>query len=695
MIQPAGSPDPAARLRPRFASARRLVSRSLAAQIRPRPPLPLSRWLEENVVLVDGPSAGDLWSRSGAPYLAEIADCLVDDHPANLVTVRKSQQTGVSVLGMGWALYVADREPANMLYAVPGLDMLRDLSGQKLQPLIDAWQKRTRRKVFAPVTARSGEGSTTLEKRFPGGYLQLANANSAMDLSSRTIRKGVKDEVSKWEDIPGRGDPETLFFGRFTAFRRTRGWKILELSTPEIDTGDPLGEAPGHCRIDRSFRRSDRRFWHMACPHCGHEFVPSFRCFAVDRERPQASHLVCPESGCVITEPERVAAVRVGRWIALQPGPDRHPGFHVDAFISLMMSLADIASDFLDAEKKGEKGLKDFSNLVLGLPYQMRGSAPEHTRLMERREAYAEGFAPPQALLWALGVDVQHTGLWCHGVAYAPDRQSWVTTARFIEGDTTDHASGAFAGLAELIAEGVQDSFGRTWPWDMVCIDAGDGGRANQVYAFARGRANVRAIHGVGGWRAPAYGQAVAVSITLRGKKKKRGAYSWPIGTWALKSTFYAQLHLDGVRAGKPEDPPGYCHFGDFLDERFFRQITAESLTQAVVAGRRTQRWTALGENHLLDARVYADAAAEMVGLTTNRAPQWDHLRRLRGVPSEAAPDLLSGPAAVAAHHLMAPGSEADQPEPAPPVKGSAPDPLEAIREASRRMAEARKRKGM
>ncbi len=690
-------------------SAARLVFQALAQQIRPRPPVPLSQWLAQNLVLVDGPRAGELWSLQGAPYLAEIADCLTDEHPANLVTVRKSQQTGVSILGLGACLYWAERKPCNILYGVPGLDALRDLSGQKLQPLIDAWQRRTRRQVFAPVTSRSGAGSTTLEKKFPGGYLQLANANSAMDLSSRTIRRGVKDELSKWEDIPGRGDPETLFFGRFTAFRAEKSWKILEISTPEIDTGDPLGEQVGHCRIDRSFRRSDQRYWRMSCPHCGHGFTPTLKDLQIDSERPQASVLACPAHGCVITEPERRAAVREGRWVATAVGPDRHPGFHVDAFCSLMVSLGDIAEDWLKAQKAGERGLKDFHNLVLGLPYQMRGSAPDHVRLMERREAYAEGVVPPEALLLVAGVDVQHSGLWFEAVGYAPDRRSWSLLARFLPGDTTDEGRGAWAELASLLGQGLPDSFGRVRSYDLACIDAGDGGRAQIVHAFCRqDRERRRAVHGVAGWRAPPFGQPTKVTITAAGKRKRSGAMLWPVGVWSLKSIFYANLHKVGRAGGADSDPPGYCHFGTFLDEVYFRQITAETLVRTVVQGKPVQRWTALGENHLLDARVYAMAAAEMCGLGTNRPEHWAELRRLRGVPDQPL-DLLT-PEAVRVARADLPvgpapdGETAGESEPAraadlpgvDPLETVAPrvlaDPMTPLRKAAERLARARNR---
>ncbi|RUX79062.1 terminase, partial [Mesorhizobium sp. M2A.F.Ca.ET.040.01.1.1] len=223
--------------------ALRLAGSALADAIRPRPPARFREWLPKNIILVDGPKKGEFWALDDAPYLGEIADCLSIEHPCNLVTVRKSQQTGVSILALAWALYIADTAPDNTIYGLPSIDFLQDMNSQKLQPLIEVWQKETGKQVIFPAVSRSGAGSTIYEKRFAGGSLMLANANVATDLSGKTTRYGVKDEVSKWQTHVTGDDPETLFFGRFTAFRRTKSYKIFELSTPEIDTGDELGDA--------------------------------------------------------------------------------------------------------------------------------------------------------------------------------------------------------------------------------------------------------------------------------------------------------------------------------------------------------------------------------------------------------------------------------------------------------------------
>ncbi|WP_368856609.1 terminase gpA endonuclease subunit [Chelativorans sp. ZYF759] len=635
---------------PGHPAALRVVAGTLAEAIRPKPPVSFRAWLPKNIVLVDGPKKGEFWSLEDAPYLGEIADTLNPEHPANLVTVRKSQQTGISILALAWQLFIAETAPDNSIYGLPSIDFLQDMNSQKLQPLIDAWQKATGKQIIFPALSRSGAGSTIYEKRFAGGSLMLANANVATDLSGKTTRFGVKDEVSKWQTHPNGDDPETLFFGRFTAFRRTKTYKIFELSTPEIDTGDELGEGPGHCRIDRSFRRSDQRFWNIACVECGHEFKQVFEGFHLDRSHPHKSFYGCPSCGHVISEAERVIGVRKGRFLATAHGPDRHPGFHVDAFDSLMMSYEAIAEDVINHAKPGGLGDKGIRNLVLGLPAKERGNAPDHERLMERREAYAELTVPAEVLIVTAGADVQHNGIWVEGVGFGQDRQSWALGVRFFEGPTDHPGMGAWEQLDRFYMTPLTDVFGNPRRIEALAVDGGDGGRTNQVMEWCRRRPNAYAIKGQGGRGVPAISVPAKKSVTKRGRRKRFGAAMlWPVGTWGLKSELFANLHKPGLAAGEATDPPGYCHFGTFLGKEYFLQLTAESFVTAVVKGRFKEEWVRLRtDNHILDCRIYAMAMAELLGLSTMTDAQWAEIRARVQLPAE--PDLLmSRPAAAEA----------------------------------------------
>lgn len=630
-------------------SARAIIARRLAQAVRPPVPMSVSEWLAKNVVLIDGPLAGQLWSAVGAPYLREIADCLSDDHPCNFVTVRKSQQSGASILALGWCLYVADREPANMLYAVPGIDGLRNLNNGKLQPLIDAWQKKISRTVILPQTQRSGSGSTASEKVFAGGRLYLANANSVMDLSMNTIKKGVRDEFSKWSAIPGFGDPGNLFFGRFTAFRRTKNFKILDISTPEVDTGDEKGDTDGHCRIDKRFKASDQRFWFCLCPECGTLFVHTIEHLIIDAVHPHRSAYRC-DCGHHISDAERIPAIDAGEWIVTNEAGD-HPGFHIDAFISKMMSYEAIAEDKLAAKSETEK--KDFSNLVLGRAFKYRGDAPDHAKLLARREPWLKrGHVPPRGLLLVAALDVQMRGGWLEIVAYGANRESWLVDARYIEGDTADHR-GPFwdAVRRHTIDCEFPDAFGGMRKLDALAVDTGY--RPNSVLGWIREHQRLHAdsgfeiilgTKGVPGWGKPAIGQPTLVDLDLAGRKIKQGGKIWTVGTWPLKADFYSYLRQPGRKDGKDIDPPGYCHFGEWVDEIYFKQLTGDRLEDVKVKGRVAgQKWAQIKDNHYHDCRIYNQAMAEYLGISTITAAQWQELSIRRGLPAElATPTLFS-----------------------------------------------------
>lgn len=666
----------------RFAhpGALRLLAARIAAGIRPPRPMRVSEWVSQNVVLIDGPASGQLWAARGAPYMVEILDCLSEDNPCNLVTVQKSQQSGASIAALAWVLYCSDREPSNMIFAAPALDAVRRMNSGKLQPMIDAWQRRIDRKLIVDQVSRAGMSSTTFEKVFSkGGRLYLANANSVTDLSSVTTKKGIKDEVSKWSLIPGGGDPESLFFGRFTAFRGTGDWKILEISTPEADLGDETGEMPGHCRINRSFKASDQRHWFMACPGCGAFFRHHFERLRIDFEQPERSRYACENCEYEISDAERRIQLQPemgAHWRALAPGPGRHPGFQIDAFISLMMGYEAIARDFIDARRK-PGGLDDFTKLTLGLPYKVRADVPDYKRLLDRREAHLQrGHIPHDALLITAAADVQMRGIWLEIVAWTKDRRSYLVDALHISGDTESATSPVFEQLRrETLERRFPDAFGSQRRIDCLAVDSGY--RSNVVYSWVRlnqqvhpdtGREMLLAIKGDKGWGKAPIGQPRLQDIDLGGQKIRQGVKLWAIGTWPLKTSLYLDLAKQRLGETVAEVPDGYCHFGGWVDEQYFQQLCASHLEDIKVRGLPAgKRWVDLRENHFLDTRVYNIALAEHLGMSMMTAAEWAALARQRGVPEEVTRRDLFIAAAVT---LLPPDPE----EPPPPSARPADD---------------------
>jgi phage terminase large subunit GpA-like protein len=633
-----------------------LIAGIFAAVLEPVPPIAPSAWAAEHLVIADGPRAGAKWDPALTPYVAPIIDLLGPDSEANLVVCRKSAQTGLTEGGIALAGSYIDRAPCRIGWVWQSLDAISEFNRDKLLPSIE--QTPVLKKKVRPQTSRSATGSNERNKRFDGGSLSLINGNSAKDLRSRTLKVGIADECDGWpHDFGDEGDPWDLLKGRFISFHATRDWRLFALSTPKV-----LGSS----RIDTLYKAGDQRRWHVRCPQCDTKIVFEFKNLKFERKPPYKAHYVAQCCGRPIEHHEKASLVRAGEFIATN-AEGLYPSFHVDALISLLTTWDMIADAWWSAQGD-ERNLRTFYNLWLGLPYEVRGDAPDHVRLLERREDYREGVVPARGLIFTIGADVQHSGIWYEAVAFAPNGESWTVRHEFLEGETTDPVGGAFAKLTAIYDRDWPDAFGGTRKPDAFLVDAGDGGRANQVYAWTRGRPRTFAIKGVPGWTAPAIGLPSQVDVNIDGRKIAKGAMLWPVGTWSLKAIWYANLRKLGRRAGQEIDPPGYVHFHEGIDERYCRMVTSESLATSVVKGRSVRIWKENGPNHLLDCRVYAMAGAEYLGLSRLTEAEWIEIARHRGFSAKQIETDLFAP-----DPLKIAAAAEIKPQPAP--EGAAPAP--------------------
>lgn len=628
-------------------------ARRIAAQLRPAKPLAPSAWARENLIVPDGPRKLGKWDAELTPYICEPLDMTSVESPVNEIVVMKSLQTAFTTMLLAAIGHTIDCEPADMMVVQPTDGALTDFNSLKLQLCLDK-TKPTAEKVLKQ-TSRGGAGSSTYEKKFARGNctLALALASSTADLRSKSVKKVFADEIDEYaEDLEGQGSPFDMLEGRQESFLKAGDWKRVLISTPTVK---------GASHIERFFETSDKRRWHVRCSHCRSEFVfefgPNFR-FA--RTWPYPAEYVCPSCGSFISDAEHAEMVRRGRWIATAPGPGKIPGFHFDALSSPFVPWSKIAERATKAEGNPAK-LKSFTNLTLGLPFEVRGDAPDHVRLLERREdGLLRGHVPPRGLLLVAAADVQMRGIWVEILAIAPDRQSWVVDAFYVDGST--EAPGAMSDAADTgnalsqllhktIGRDFPDAFGRMRRLDALAIDSGY--RSHVVYATVRrnqrlhpmtGQDTIFAVDGRDGWGKPAIGTPSLVDIDLAGHRVKKGCKIWPIGTWPLKGAFYADLRKDGRKAGAEVDPPGYCHFATWLDEGYFRQITAEYLAEETYRGRAKKLWKKRGserDNHFLDCRVYNLALAEYLGLSSITQAEWAALAHARGMPETATTDLF------------------------------------------------------
>ena len=334
-----------------------------------------------------------------------------------------------------------------------------------------------------------------------------------------------------------------------------------------------------------------------------------------------------------------------------------------------------------------EQKIKTFWNLWLGLAYEIRGDAPDHVRLMERREDVPlRGHLPADGLILLAAADVQMRGIWYLVKAVTRDRRSYVVDALYLDGDTSSPDGEAFQLLRRELDREFPDAFGGKRRVDAFGVDSGY--RSHVVYAWARanqrlhpytGKDVVLCLKGRDGWGLPAIGTPTLVDINLSGKKVKKGAKVWAVGTWPLKGAVYEDLRREGRRAGREIDPPGYMHFGSWLDETFFRQLTSEYLSEERHRGQTRRVWkirSSERDNHFLDCEVYTRALAEYLGQSRMTSDDWAVLAERHGMPATDTPSLFEHASEEGV--TVSPEEPSEVPPPSPDAPAAVSSPQQA-----------------
>jgi phage terminase large subunit GpA-like protein len=171
--------------------------------------------------------------------------------------------------------------------------------------------------------------------------------------------------------------------------------------------------------------------------------------------------------------------------------------------------------------------------------------------------------------------------------------------------------------LDELLAQTFPGADGLNFPIAVLAIDSGY--NTQTVYNWARQKpmSRVMAIKGQSHAKT-LIGVPSPVDVNFRGKRIARGYKVWPVGVDIAKSELYGWLRQNPPTTESGDlFPIGFCHFPEH-GEDYFRQITAEHLVPTLTrTGFVKLEWQLLPgrENHWLDCRVMARAAASLAGL--------------------------------------------------------------------------------
>jgi phage terminase large subunit GpA-like protein len=587
--------------------------------LRPPPRLTLSAWADEKFYL-SAESAAEPGRWSTLPYQREPMDAFTDPH-VEQITFLKSARVGYTKMINAAIGYHVDHDPCAILVIQPDEDDAKGYAKEEIEPMIRDCPAVGEK--FGAFTLKN----SMLHKRFRGGLLQLAGARSPGNFRRVSRRVILGDEVDGYPPSAGHeGDPVALAKKRSEYFWNR---KLVWGSTPTY---------AGASRIERLFLEGDQRRYYVPCPDCGEMQVLRFSQFSWPKGKPELAVYVCQACGSAIEHAHKRDMVHAGEW---RPGPHAqfadvpapepfhgHASFHIWAAYSFSPNATwgQLCTEFVTANAAGPDQLKTFVNTALGETWQERGDAPEWKRLHERRATYAIGTCPPGVLFLTAGVDVQQDRLVYEVVGWGRDKQSWSIDAGVLPGDTSDMTGGSWPALKALLDRSYPHASGLHMPVTMLAIDSGF--NTQVVYAWARKHPMSRVIAVKGHDAAhTVIGAPSPVDVTVGGRKLRRGYKVWPIGTKTAKSELYGWLKLE---SGEGVYPSGYCHFPQY-DEEYFKQLTAEQLVNVKTPqGFTVLVWELIPgrQNHHLDARVYARAAAALVGMDRFQEKDWTVLER-------------------------------------------------------------------
>lgn len=641
---------------------------AFATGLRPRPQISPARWVADNLIAPDGEHKGKLVDLDLTPYVVEILDNLGIDKPWTEIAVKKSGQTGLSVMGIGWLLSLIDTAPHDMMIVQPTIQAAREFAEGKLDPAIAETKAACRR--VKPHRSRAADGSKTLVKRFAGGRLILTGANSATDLSSKTVKYALADEVDRWPaELEDQGDPMGMLDARQSSFTRAGTQKKLVISTPTNK---------GASRIDKAYAAGDQRHWFMPCPHCGTEIAYRFDNLRYERHAPYKAHYAPECCGAIIESWQQRDMVLAGRWKPTCPGPGRQPSYFINALSSLLTDWDTIAAKYWKAQGDPLEE-KAFTNLVLGESYDAQGSEIDSTHIVKHAESYPRNIVPRTVGRLILAVDTQgdrfEWAVWGFGppeTGASPEQ--WLIAAGIITGDM--FGPEPWAELDRLGSKLWDHAGGKSYPVDLRVIDSG-GNHTQAVYEFVRGKKHWRALKGGSVTDAPLIGTPKRMEV-----KDTFGRVRFRVPLYMVNSRPAKDWLSHALKAfAEGKEITGRIHMTDeIIDQAYADQMTSEVLvTHERTGGRVEQKWEKLAgrANEALDLAVYARCFAY------GAYPNGLAIDRLDRVAWTAILDDRHGPR-TGQLDMLAPKARVEVPPSPPAAPPKQPTPTSAIDEARR-----------
>lgn len=479
--------------------------------------------------------------------------------------------------------YFVHQDPSPILFIQPTLEMAEAWSKDRLAPMIRDTEALGG--LFKDAKTRNSD-NTLLHKKFTGGHLTMAGANSPSSLASRPIRIVLLDEEDRYPSSAGaEGDPGSLAQKRTTTF-----WNrlMVSASTPTIE---------GESKIDARYQQSDMRRFHVPCPHCKKFQVLNWSQLKFDKKAPETTtYYECEHCQAQLQENDKLWMLARGEWWASAPF-NGVAGFHISELYSPWVRWSEMVAAFLKAKRLPET-LKVWVNTSLGETWKEATEGIDASGLLNRKENWGR-VAPAGVVVITAGVDVQGDRLEAEIIGWGAGQESWSLQYHVIHGDPAQNK--VWEDLDKVLGQTIQRVDGGTLSVLAACVDTG-GHHTQKVYEYCKRREHAR-VYAVKG--ASTAGKPLVSKFS---KANKLRVKLFTLGTDTAKQMIYSRLKIH-------QPGPGYCHFPADYPEEYFQQLTAERIQTKFINGHPTRIWVMPKgkRNEALDCRVYGLAALHIL----------------------------------------------------------------------------------
>lgn len=549
----------------------------------------VTEWADAERFLPETSTAEGRYRSSVVPYARRWQDLSADPSVPLIVLCWATQTTKSTVIenAMGYRI---QHMPSPMVTVQPKIDAAESWAKERFVPMVratPALRKRVR-------LGRSTE-STLRYKGFPGGFVFVASAQSATELASRSAPFITLDEIDRYEDLPGEGNPVEIALKRQGAADVAQALLTSTPRSAETSLIWPYLEGGTY------------EYYELPCPHCGHRQNLIWEGLRWEGDQYDSAVYRCRGCEKAIDERDKPEMLAQGAWVATRPA-NPYPSSHLNGLYSPFQgsSWPKLARDFVRSKGK-PADLQVFVNTVLAEVWEDKGEQMPGSDLAARLEPLEIALVPDGVGVMTSFTDVQDNRLETSVWGWGAGGESWLVLHEITPGDTgqsPDTPGSVWQQLDAVLFRKYPHINGAEVPIAVKFVDSGF--QTSAVYRYCKFR-QAKKVY-------PTKGVSANEGTPLLGKpsmQTRDRIVLYPIGVDKAKDEFL-RSQIYETRHG-----PGYVHLPDWVSSDFLDQLVSEKRVARVTKGRVVREWRkkkAGAANEALDCRIGARAALEMLG---------------------------------------------------------------------------------